>query len=295
MENFFKKIQRFPQNIKEKKEKLARIKQELILYLLKGDNNSDLQRDVWSEFGDLTADGKLLEDKEIFNALKEGYLLTLKQYLGELPTILKTASQEEGRTKETAFIDRIKSIINIFKQINFQKWERNKNKNKKESHSGNIANDLFFKSFNDNPEFFRLTKESLIKSLNEVDISAEYRVYDVQDFISIVPDEVKKSLEVQKAVRDVMIRSLRSDNLSVVNGFKERFELTEEMIQSPDLQQAALNAVEITKEKLKKISEKRNEAINKLGIDPIDSGDIWQEEERIRKIEEWIIKKEIEK
>lgn len=287
MDNFFKNIQQFPQRIKDRREKLADTKQEMITYLLKSYSNS--YPSVWFEFNGFLADGKLLDDKEISSAIKEGYLRALKQYVGELP-ILKTTSREEERgVDQRVCFDRTKVILDIFSAIESQKWEKNNSKKFKQKNPNYARKtELFTESFKDNPEFFRLTKESLIKSLNQADTGSN-PVLGAQEFIpALTPDELKKSPEVQEAAQNAIIRALQDDSLSLAIDFQEWFQLTEEMIQSPRLQQAAHNAIQRKEEKLRKIREETEK--NPMLLLGVDKGSIWQIEQYIEKIKNWTMK-----
>ena len=288
MVNFFQKIQQFPQNLKEEKEKLASIKEELITYLLRSD--LDLPPQVWTRFNDVAAAGKLLDDKEISNAIKEGYIRSLKQCVGELPVIETSPSEENN---QNISFSRTRKILDIFEVIDFQKWNKNKEKNSNKGYTG--GEESFINSIKDNPDFLRLTKEALIKSLNQADIRSStspssFRIIRVGDFIpALVPEEIKNSLEVQKAAQGVITESFRNNDLYLADSFQEYFQISEEMIQSPDLQQAVQDAIKMKEEKLRKIEEEAKKDPMLLKI--IDRDEISQLKKLIEKIKKWTAKK----
>lgn len=288
MKNLFERIQQYPKVVKERKEKVVNMKEEIMTYLLKS-QDANLRSGVWFEFNDIIADGKLIDDKEMEGALKEGYLRTLKEYVGELPII---ESKSDGETshkgdfgEDLSFL-RTKKILDIVTAIDAQKWERVKKKNPKAIKGGPFrARDAFIESFKDNPEFFRLTKEALILSLNQANVLEDH-VHGAYAFMpALVPDEVKRFPEVQQAGKNVLMRALQNDTLLLAQDFKEDLELSEKVLQSPDVQQAIQNAIDKQEEKLKKIKEEtEKDPMLWLGI---DQDEIWQREKLLVKMKTW--------
>lgn len=284
MNNFFERIQKFPQAIKGKKEETASVKQDILKYLLKSEHTA--YPHYWIKFNDFLADGKFLEDKEIFDAIREGYLISLKKIVGELP-IVETELEEP----ELSCLSRTWGIKSMFQDIEDYKRRKNKKKDLNDQHENLIMREhSFVEFFKNDPEFFRLTKEALIRSLNLADTSSDDKKKEASTFMpAAVTDEIKKSQEVQQAAKSAIIRSFNDDNLYIAIELKERLNLTEEMIQSSDFQQAARDVIKRKEEKLQKIEEEiKKDPMLLMGI---DRETIWQTKQWIEEIRKWTIGK----
>lgn len=266
--NFFKKITNLVSSSNEEKEQLKTVKENLLNFLRGGRDFSDQE---WRKFTDLAP--KLTGDEEIQTAIKEGYLRALKEKNGE--AIVIQMDRNEKSSNQTSF-DQTYQILLIFEFFDYQK-------HKKGGYTGGRKS--FIDSFGNNQEFLRLTKETLIRSLNEVDTS--HHIIDMSKVLlpALIPDEVLKSIEVQDAARDTIIDSLQSNNLTLAIELQDYFKLPDEIIQSFEFQQAVQQAVQMREVNMKEMEKDPNHMMY------IDSSSKFELQDKVEKIKGWITKK----
>lgn len=265
--NFFKKLTNIVGSSSEEKEQLKTAKENLFNFLR---GRRDFSDQEWRKFTDLAS--KLASDEEIQAALKEGYIRALKEKNGEEAVI--QMDPNEKSSKQTSF-DQTYKILLIFELFDFQKHKGGYTGGKKS----------FVESFSNDQEFLRLTKETLIRSLNEVDTS--HPITDMSKAIlpALVPDEVLKSAEVQDAARDTIIDSLQANNLTLAIELQDYFKLSDEIIQSPEFQKVARQAVEMREANMQEMEKDPNHRMY------IDSSSMFELQDKVEKIKGWVTKR----
>ena len=250
MNAFFNKIGSMTGPSKEERETIFETKKELLISLESGERLFPSQH---LKLSNLVSEGKIPFDNEIQQAFKNAYLRSLKERAGESPILL--SEEVDVDKKLEGSLEKTRYVVELFKLFDYRKHATGKDR--KKGYQGPFSS--FIKLFENNQEFTRLTKASLIVSLKDSQYTCggEFDISNIKLilFPAVLPEEIKNSFEVREAAQSSIANALRGHNLILAIEIQKYFELPFEVLQSVEIQVAAKQAIAKKEEFFKRVEE----------------------------------------